>query len=108
MSNSILAKLGPVSGQGPGSWLTTTDVAKMLQVTPREVRYLARAGRLAFEQTRSGQRFFREREVVRVLEQRAKGRIRSRQELLAAVRPQMLRAPLAPRQTRFRLVRSGT
>jgi prophage antirepressor-like protein len=90
-----------------GRWLTTSDVARMLGVTADGVRWLTNHDGLTCERTHSGQRLFSEREVLRVVEQRAKARIRSRQELLATVRPQMVRAGLAPRQARFRLVRSG-
>lgn len=91
----------------PRMWLTTRDAARMLAVTPRWVRGLACTEQIAYERTRSGVFLFREREVLRLVEQRAKGWARSRPELLAAVRPKMLRASLEPRQARFRLVRSG-
>jgi len=85
-------------------WLTTRDVARMLQVTGRWVRGLASLGRLTYEQTPNGMRIFRERDVLRLIETRARGRAQSRRELLAAVRPRMLRATIEPRQARMRLV----
>jgi hypothetical protein len=86
-------------------WLTTSGAARMLQISTEGVRGLVRAEELVCEWTESGQRLFQRSEVCRCLLQRAKSRIRSRQELLAAVRPQMLRVG-EPRQARFRLVRT--
>lgn len=88
-------------------WLTTRDAARLLAVTPRWVRGLARAEQLRYEQTRSGLFLFRECEVLLLVAQRAKRRGRRREELLATVRPQMVRAGVGPRQTRFTLLRAG-
>ena len=56
-------------------WLTTGDVARMLEVTEHGVRWLAKSGRLAYERTTSGQRLFRQGDVLRVVEQRAMSRV---------------------------------
>lgn len=58
-------------------WLTTADVARMLERSPWSVRWLARTGRLACETTQSGQRLFRLGDVLRLVDQRAKARLRS-------------------------------
>ncbi len=87
-------------------WLTTADAARALQVTPRWVRWLARMKELPCTQTRSGLWLFRESDVLRLAERRAKARGRGQAVWWAVVRPQMLKATLEPRQPRFRLVRS--
>ncbi len=79
-------------------WLTTGDAARMLGVTADGVRWLARNQRLACLRTHSGQWLFRQSDVLHLVEQRAKARICSRPAMLRAVRPQMLRARLEPRQ----------
>lgn len=79
-------------------WLTTADVARMLSVTRRGVRWLARERRIAFEQTRAGQRLFRVGEVERLVLARAQERGLTRRQLLAYLRPRMLRVGLEPRQ----------
>ncbi len=84
--------------------ITTAVAARMLQMTPDGVRWLARTEQIAYEQTGSQQRVFRRSEVLRVAELRTKARGRTRAELLAEVRPKMLRAGLEPRQTRIKLV----
>jgi hypothetical protein len=84
--------------------LTTADVAKILQVTPRWVRWLARTEQLAYTQTRSGLWLFLALDVRRYNDRRAFARARSRRERLQALRPQMLRAGVGPRQASFRLV----
>jgi len=70
----------------------------MLERSVKGVRWLARHGRLPYEQTRSGQFLFREGIVRRVVEQRAANRINSRAQMLLAVRPRMVRVGVAPRQ----------
>jgi len=79
-------------------WLTTGDVARLLQVTPRGVRWLARAKRLTAERTRSGQWLFRQGDIERVMRQRGRDRMRTRGERLRDVRVQMLKVGLEPRQ----------
>ena len=58
-----------------GQWLTTADVARALAVTVDGVQWLARSGRIFFERTRSGQRLFRQGDVMRLVEHRAKRRL---------------------------------
>lgn len=82
-------------------WLTTADTAKLLAVTPRWVRWLARQGELPFEVAECGQRFFRRSDVRRVLIERTEARARSRPAVLAAVRVRMLKAGYEPRQMSF-------
>jgi len=103
MSESSLANLTAWDSTVPNSppdqrWLTTGDVAKMLQLSTEGVRELVRVGRLACEWTVSGVRIFRQGLVMRLVEQRATERIRSRSAMLRAVRPQMLRVGIEPRQ----------
>jgi DNA-binding transcriptional MerR regulator len=100
MRDRILAK-------PKGDWLTTARVARMLRVTPQAVRWFARTGQLTSNGTCDGQWLFREEDVLRLAAQRAKRQGRSRYELLVAVRPQMLRASLAPKQARLRLMKVG-
>ena len=93
-------------------WLTTRDVARMLQLTVDGVRWLARSGGLPFEQARSGIRFFRLGDVRRLMVKRGDERIADRSARLAALRPRMLRVGLEPQQlvldfsARLRLVGS--
>jgi len=82
-------------------WLTTEDVAKVLDITTRWVRWLARAGELPCEVTESGQRIFRRADIRRVLIQRTEDRTCSRPALLAAVRVRMLKVGYEPRQLAF-------
>jgi hypothetical protein len=56
-------------------WLTTADVARMLDLSAAGVRWLARDGRLASERTVSGQRLFRPTEVQRFAERRMRARL---------------------------------
>jgi len=75
-------------------WLTTGDVARMLERSPWSVRWMARTGRLACERTRSGQALFYEREVLRLCDQRARARLRS----VYVGRPKRWGPPGEPRQ----------
>jgi hypothetical protein len=70
MQNQIL-----VRSQSKNQWLTTSDVARMLGITVYGVRWLARNGRLVHEATASGQRVFRQSDVLAVVEHRAKTRL---------------------------------
>jgi len=79
-------------------WLTTGDVAKVLQTTREGVRWLVREKRLTCERTRSGVRLFRRGTVRRLAIARADARLRRRAEQLAALRPRMLRVDIEPRQ----------
>jgi len=58
-------------------WLTTGDVARMLERSAWSVRWMARTGRLSCETTRSGQHLFRTDEVLRLVKERATARLRS-------------------------------
>jgi len=90
MRTRILAE-DPARRSGNGlTWLTTADVARMLEVTRHGVQWLARTGRLPHEQTVSGQRLFRSGDVLRLIERRATARLVGRMP----ARP----APGAPRQ----------
>ena len=55
-------------------WLTTAAVARMLERTPRWVRWLARTRAIACERTDGGVRIFREADVLRFLERTAQTR----------------------------------
>ncbi len=57
-------------------WLTTADVARMLERSPRGVRWLADQEHLSCERTLSQQRLFRSSDVLRLVEKRAKARLR--------------------------------
>jgi DNA-binding transcriptional MerR regulator len=95
-------------GSQSEKWLTTVNVARMLAVSPRGVRWLARERRIRFEETRAGQRLFRVAEVERVVLERARERGCSRRELLKLLRPRMLRVGLEPRQLAlFRKVKAS-
>src|SRR2546423_8676229 len=84
-----------------GTLLTTGEVARLLQITRSGVRWLVDAGRLDCERTPSGVRYFRAGLVMRLVAQRATDRLRQRGEILAALRPRMLRVDLEPRQLSF-------
>jgi len=79
-------------------FLTTGTVGKMLGRTREGVRYLVRTGRLTCEWTESGTRIFRKAAVHKLSDQLVDERSRSRQARLQAIRPQMLRVGLEPRQ----------
>lgn len=108
MSQNNLANFPDVVGRGSHGRLpqvvTTAVAARMLQITPDGVRWLARTHQLAFELTGSCQRVYRRSEILRVAQARTEARGRRRQELLADVRPHVLRAPLRPTQLRIRIV----
>lgn len=95
----------------PRRWLTTSDVAKLLGVTARWVRWLARHHELACDMTESGIRIFRRDDVRHLLIARTEARARSRPAQLQAVRVRMLKAGYEPRQMNFlhrlTLVHSG-
>jgi len=83
-------------GPAPGpkrQWLTTADAAKLLTVSPRWVRWLARQGELHGELTESGQRIFLRGDVRRYLIQRNEERVR--------------RASVRGRVVRYRMVKAG-
>jgi hypothetical protein len=89
-------------------WLTTATVARMVERSPRWVRWLARHDELPCELTDAGQRLFRRDTVMAYLERRARVHQQSRHERLAALRPKMLRCSIEPRQlSLFGTRRSG-
>jgi hypothetical protein len=88
-----------------GSWYTTADAARALQVTPRSVRRFAEAGQLPCETTPSGQHLFRPSAVVYLGDQRLRKRLRG----VTALRPKKVSPRGGPRQlslfgARLRLV----
>jgi hypothetical protein len=93
MPNRILAEV--YRGE---KWLTTGTAARMLERTREGVRYLVRTGQLTCEWTESGTRLFRKGAVRKLCERRAEERSRSREALLQAVRPRMLRVGIEPQQ----------
>lgn len=93
-------------------WLTTLDVAKVLRVSTRWVRWLARMRELPCEETEGGQRLFRRADVERALLQRTFAAACSRPRQLMVLRVRMLKAGYEPRQMsllprRLQLVRGG-
>jgi hypothetical protein len=78
-------------------WLTTGDAARMLGVSRWGVRWLVlEAKQLVAARTRSGQWLFRRGDVLRLVEQRALARVRTRAEVWASLR--VLRSTAEPRQ----------
>lgn len=73
MRTRILAEFPRVSGGS--AWLTTADVARMLEVTTDGVRWLARRGHLASQRTHSGQWLFRPGDAHRFAERRLQARL---------------------------------
>lgn len=55
-------------------WLTTGGVARELELSPEGVRHLVRTKQLACERTPTGQRLFRQGEVMRLVQHRAQAR----------------------------------
>jgi DNA-binding transcriptional MerR regulator len=53
--------------------LTTSDAARILNISPDMVRYLERRGKLPAEYTESGQRIFRLEEVEKLARARGVG-----------------------------------
>lgn len=84
-------------------WLTTAQVARILGVTTRWVRWLARHGELPHQKTDadSGQRLFRRTDVQRVLIVRQEAKARSRASRLKGLRIVMLKAGFEPRQMKL-------
>ena len=75
-------------------WLTTSDVARALDVTANGVRWLVRTRQLACEWTRNGRRLFSLRDVRRLAEKRLTARLVGK----GTVRPKMLWSGVGPRQ----------
>jgi hypothetical protein len=59
-------------------WATTSDAARMLDLTVWGVRWLARHGGLPSERTVAGQWLFRLGDVLRLVERRASARLTGR------------------------------
>lgn len=95
MRDRILAeRWRHVERPGDRTWLTTGDVAKVLELTAEGVRHLVRSQVLDCELTVKGQRLFRLVDVRRVVVQRAEARIAG----LVAIQPRMAKATIEPRQ----------
>jgi DNA-binding transcriptional MerR regulator len=90
--------VAPPSGVDSRSrqWFTTRDAARMLRLTVEGVKWLERTNVLPCERTLSGQRLFRQGDVLRLAEQRARARIRTRAEVYRMLR--VVRAGAAPQQ----------
>jgi len=73
---------------------TTGDVARALDVTDEGVRHLVRDEQLACARTPSGQRVFRQGEVLRLVEQRAQARLTG----VTRLRPKKVGVRGEPRQ----------
>jgi len=85
----------PTARRHHGLWLQSIDVARMLEITPWSVRWLARTGQLdAANTTRSGMRLFKRDEVERLVQRRAQARLDS----VSAYRPRLLPVAGQPRQ----------
>ena len=82
-------------------WLTTADVARMLELSRWGVLWLVKDSQLRCERTRSGQRLFRRGDVLDLIERRAKARGRGRLARLRARRVRMLKAELEPVQLKL-------
>jgi hypothetical protein len=74
MRTRILAEAEPVVV----TWLTTADVARLLDLSTNGVRWLAQEQRLASTVTASGQRLFRLSDVQRYAEARLLARLRAK------------------------------
>jgi excisionase family DNA binding protein len=57
----------------PTKFLTTSDVARRLDLAPDTVRALNRSGKLRAIRTESGRRIFREADVLRFIAKRERG-----------------------------------
>jgi hypothetical protein len=80
--------------------VTTTGAARMLGVTVHGIRWMARAGRLRYETTASGQRLFRYGDLDVLIKERALARLVGWHE----ARPT---ADREPRQLSLRLMIEG-
>lgn len=105
MQKSNLAELGG-SRQSARCWLTTADVARVLERTPRGARWIVDQVQLACTRTTSGQRLFHAIEVRQLADRRAEARLHR----VTALRPKRLGPRDGPHQmslfdTHLRLVR---
>jgi len=88
--------------------LTTADVSRLLERTPRGTRWIVDAHGIAYERTTNGQRLFQPSEVKRLLDRRAASRLAG----VRTLRPKRLSEPGEPRQlsffgTRLAVIASG-
>jgi hypothetical protein len=67
-------------------WLTTGDLARLIDCTPRGARWIATQAGLACERTPGGYRLFRESDVLRLVRDRARARLRGVTRLRARKR----------------------
>lgn len=75
-------------------WLTTGDVARMLERTPRGTRWLADDQQMVCERTVNGQRLYRKTDVQRLVERRAEARLKG----VKVLRPRRMGSRDGPRQ----------
>ena len=75
-------------------WLTTGDVARMLERTPRGVRWIADHEHLVCQRTPNGQRLYRPDEVARLAQRRMDARLRG----VRVLRPRLMLDRHGPRQ----------
>lgn len=78
----------------PSLLLTTGDVARMLERTPRGTRWLADDLQIPCERTENGQRLYRKADVHQWLERRAEARLKG----VRVLRPKRVGARGGPRQ----------
>jgi len=74
--------------------LTTGDLARLFERTPRGARYIAEAAQLACERLRNGHLLYRPFDVARVAQQRMEARLKR----VTNLRPKMLWVRGEPRQ----------
>lgn len=60
----------------PSQFLTTADLARMLERTPRGARWIARQAALPYERTQSGQHLYQRDDARRLIDRRADQRFR--------------------------------
>ncbi len=89
MRRHSLARTAPRS-----QFLTTGDVARMLERTPRGVRWLADQEHLTYQRTQSGQRLYWPDEVKRLAERRMEARLRG----VRVLRPRLIGPRDGPHQ----------
>jgi len=75
-------------------WLTTGDLARMVERTPRGARWIADQAHLDCQRTSSGQRLFRPRDVQRLADRRMEARRRG----VNVLRPKRVGVPGEPHQ----------
>jgi hypothetical protein len=78
----------------PSPWMTTADVARVLERTPRGARWIVDQAALRCERTPSGQRLFWPSEVRKLADRRTEARLRN----VRAFRPKKLGVRGGPHQ----------